>query len=70
MTRSGCMYDHPMIYCMQCGCWMHCRRDGVDLEYHRRPDRAEWPQMFDGESGTYGDWQCSVCKPFPVWLAK
>jgi hypothetical protein len=32
------MYHHPMAFCMECGCWMNCKRDGIDLEYHRRPE--------------------------------
>lgn len=35
---SGCMYDHPMEFCSECGCWMNCKRDGIDLEYRRRPE--------------------------------
>jgi hypothetical protein len=35
---DGCQYDHPMVFCQQCGTWLHCRRDGIDLDYRRRPD--------------------------------
>jgi hypothetical protein len=38
MTSTGCKYDEPMTYCTDCGCWMNCKRDGIDLEYRRRPD--------------------------------
>jgi hypothetical protein len=32
-----CQYDHPMTFCKECGTWMNCKRDGVDLDYRRRP---------------------------------
>ena len=36
-----CQYDKPMSFCPECGCWMNCKRDGVDLEYRRRPDERD-----------------------------
>ena len=33
-----CQYDHPMSFCKVCGCWMNCKRDGIDVDYRRRPD--------------------------------
>jgi hypothetical protein len=41
MSNTGCMWHHPMTFCMECGCWMNCKRDGIDLEYRRRPDVPE-----------------------------
>jgi hypothetical protein len=38
------MYDHPMAFCIECGCWMNCKRDGIDLEYRRRPDGIDIPE--------------------------
>jgi len=46
MTDKGCMYDHPMTFCTECGTWMNCKRDGIDLEYRRRPDGDEPPQSW------------------------
>jgi hypothetical protein len=39
--RDTCQYDHPMSFCPECGCWMNCKRDGIDLEYRRRPDERD-----------------------------
>jgi hypothetical protein len=33
-----CQYETPMSYCRQCGTWLHCKRDGIDLDYRRRID--------------------------------
>lgn len=33
-----CQYNTPMSFCSQCGCWMNCKRDGIDLDYRRRPE--------------------------------
>jgi hypothetical protein len=35
---TGCQYEHPMEFCSECGCWMNCKRDGIDADYRRRPE--------------------------------
>lgn len=37
--RDLCQFNTPMSFCSQCGCWMHCRRDGIDLDYRRREEK-------------------------------
>ena len=34
--RDLCQYDTPMSFCMECGTWLHCKRDD-EIEYRRRP---------------------------------
>jgi len=36
-----CQYSTPMSFCPQCGCWMNCKRDGIDADYRRRPTGEE-----------------------------
>ena len=36
-----CQYNTPMSFCRECGAWMNCKRDGIDLDWRRRPDRDE-----------------------------
>ena len=36
--KDECQYNTPMSFCSQCGCWMNCKRDGIDAEYRRRPE--------------------------------
>ena len=38
--KDYCQYDTPMAFCSQCGCWMNCKRDGIDADYRRRPETA------------------------------
>ena len=33
-----CQYEIPMSFCKQCGTWMHCKREGVDIDYRRRKE--------------------------------
>ena len=32
-----CQYDNPMVFCKECGTWLHCKREG-DVEYRRREE--------------------------------
>jgi hypothetical protein len=39
--RDLCQYDTPMSFCSVCGTWMNCKRDGIDVDYRRRPDKEQ-----------------------------
>jgi hypothetical protein len=33
-----CQYNTPMSFCRECGTWMNCKRDGIDVDWRRRPE--------------------------------
>jgi hypothetical protein len=38
--EDECQYTTPMSFCSQCGCWMNCKRDGIDADYRRREEKG------------------------------
>jgi hypothetical protein len=34
-----CQFEHPMVFCKECGTWMNCKREGIDADYRRREEQ-------------------------------